>query len=271
MRISGNSMANYIGGKLTYSQGDSLASLLVLPGSDAAQQMTATSGRKCLELLEKFSPAGSLARTFTALLLGTTAWYSGRCYLIWKLKATKLQDMYRQLQVSTPRISETEYGSLLVMPPLGVRKLIPTPVALDGKSESLAGMLRKNETPENTSTLTAYVRHNWHRLVPTPVAMDATNATAKMRSSQVKKGSMHSVTLSRWVAMLPTPTARDWKGGRSLSGLQRAGRKPTNSLPDFINSDHGKTGQLNPRFVAEMMGFPIDWTELPFRSGEPNP
>jgi hypothetical protein len=30
----------------------------------------------------------------------------------------------------------------------------------------------------------------------------------------------------------------------------------------------GKSSQLNPRFVAEMMGFPPDWTELPFTNGE---
>jgi hypothetical protein len=30
----------------------------------------------------------------------------------------------------------------------------------------------------------------------------------------------------------------------------------------------GKTSQLNPLFVAEMMGFPTDWTILPFQSGE---
>ncbi len=29
----------------------------------------------------------------------------------------------------------------------------------------------------------------------------------------------------------------------------------------------GKSGQLNPRFVAEMMGFPPNWTELPFLPG----
>lgn len=32
----------------------------------------------------------------------------------------------------------------------------------------------------------------------------------------------------------------------------------------------GKTSQLNPRFVAEMMGFPANWTELPFLNGEQN-
>jgi hypothetical protein len=30
----------------------------------------------------------------------------------------------------------------------------------------------------------------------------------------------------------------------------------------------GKTSQLNPLFVAEMMGFPTDWTILPFQNGE---
>ena len=29
----------------------------------------------------------------------------------------------------------------------------------------------------------------------------------------------------------------------------------------------GKGSRLNPRYVAQMMGFPPDWTELPFRHG----
>jgi len=32
----------------------------------------------------------------------------------------------------------------------------------------------------------------------------------------------------------------------------------------------GKTFQLNPQYVCEMMGFPIDWTVLPFQNGETN-
>jgi hypothetical protein len=32
----------------------------------------------------------------------------------------------------------------------------------------------------------------------------------------------------------------------------------------------GKTSQLNPLFVLEMMGFPPNWTELPFLNGETN-
>jgi hypothetical protein len=42
-------------------------------------------------------------------------------------------------------------------------------------------------------------------------------------------------------------------------------------LPDTIKRITGTSSQLNPQFVAEMMGFPTDWTALPFQSGETNP
>ena len=35
-----------------------------------------------------------------------------------------------------------------------------------------------------------------------------------------------------------------------------------------MQNNSSKDSQLNPRFVAEMMGFPPNWTELPFQSGE---
>jgi len=33
----------------------------------------------------------------------------------------------------------------------------------------------------------------------------------------------------------------------------------------------GSGSQLNPLFVAEMMGFPPNWLELPFQSTDKNP
>lgn len=41
-----------------------------------------------------------------------------------------------------------------------------------------------------------------------------------------------------------------------------------------MQSDEYRAGagfRLNPRFVAEMMGFPVDWTALPFQVGAGNP
>ncbi len=40
------------------------------------------------------------------------------------------------------------------------------------------------------------------------------------------------------------------------------------SLTPLMNKMTGQSSQLNPRFVAEMMGFPPNWTELPFLNGE---
>jgi hypothetical protein len=163
------------------------------------------------------------------------------------------------------RISDTASGSLvttIAVSPKGQRKIIPTPTALDGTAPGLAKKLRKGENADNVSSLSAYVRLNWQRLIPTPTTMDANGATAKMKSSQVKRGSMHSITLCRWASMLPTPTASDhryrrksckWKGQDLVSQVQERS---------------GTTGQLNPRFVAEMMGFPPNWTELPFQNGK---
>lgn len=80
----------------------------------------------------------------------------------------------------------------------------------------------------------------------------------------------HGSLFSGVEGLLPTPATRDYKGGRSTEALQAAGRSETNSLPDYFHQT-GKTSQLNPRFVMEMMGFPPDWTELPFLNGETNP
>lgn len=41
-------------------------------------------------------------------------------------------------------------------------------------------------------------------------------------------------------------------------------------LGEHHSQNGGKTSQLNPLFVAEMMGFPPDWTVLPFQSGGRN-
>lgn len=71
--------------------------------------------------------------------------------------------------------------------------------------------------------------------------------------------------------MLPTPTERDYKGSASMESIQRRKRNHlTNNLSD-VYAQRGKTSQLNPRFVSEMMGFPVDWTVLPFLNGGKNP
>jgi hypothetical protein len=75
--------------------------------------------------------------------------------------------------------------------------------------------------------------------------------------------------------LLPTPRANQ-VNGCDLSSENLANRNKGN-LEESIakwatqNLPNGQHSQLNPQFVAEMMGFPTNWTELPFQSGETNP
>ena len=71
--------------------------------------------------------------------------------------------------------------------------------------------------------------------------------------------------------MLPTPTTRDWKGKQASEYKTDRGEETEfmmESLPGWAEKNTGKTSQLSPQFVLEMMGFPTDWTLLPFLSGE---
>lgn len=76
------------------------------------------------------------------------------------------------------------------------------------------------------------------------------------------KGEKKQTRLKDQVAMWPTATARDYKGGRTPETLAKAGRNETNSLPDAVNAQMGKTGSLNPQWVEWLMGYPEGWTDL---------
>jgi hypothetical protein len=144
--------------------------------------------------------------------------------------------------------------------------MLPTPTAGEhkhGKSEKYWDNRIHKGRQEDLSMML------YKGMLPTPTAMDSTNATATMKSTQVKEGSMHSVTLARAMTMgiLPTPTASDQYSGTPL--LSENYPRETD-LKHYVSQQIGKTSQLNPRFVAEMMGFPPNWTELPFLNGEQN-
>ena len=73
--------------------------------------------------------------------------------------------------------------------------------------------------------------------------------------------------------MMPTPSARDWKGCTNPGVKKVNGNVYGETLPDTVKKVTGSTSQLNPLFVEEMMGFPLMWTALPFlsQSGDKNP
>jgi hypothetical protein len=116
-------------------------------------------------------------------------------------------------------------------------------------------------------------------LLPTPNSRDYKDAQTPEKYQARKelwaeKGVNLQLTLPQLIKnqMLPTPTASDKNAGRR-GNAPREGHNPmTNSLKDAINYQEqtSKCSQLAPQFVMEMMGFPTDWTLLPFLNGETN-
>ncbi len=253
-------------------------------GKEKARKTTATSGPKCSELFDLFDPVGSWGRTFSELLIGRKDWFSNRCVLTWKRKDTRCNRSLYQLVASMPRTGGIEHGLS--------QGLWKTPVASDAADRNFyvnsrgepqlsaqaqlgfpasgkqwKGMLPTVQT-QGLKVCDGNGKTQFYpvELLPTPSAAEATNYTRIYNPASQMGRSLTALAVN---GMLPTPTARDFKGARTKEALEKSGRSNKNNLPDQF-ARTGKTSRLNPRFVAEMMGFPTDWTELPSRNGEKN-
>ena len=245
----------------TYLPEASHASLTALPENDLEKKMTATSGRKCLEQLEKFNRVGLWAKTLADLLIGMEGWYSTRCKLTWKLRGTKSGRMYFQLVPSTLPTEGIGFG------------LLPTPTTQEPTSEcELTETGRRKATVGTSSHGLNLGRMAGMSMLPTPTAVQrdhpervkrliATGAKTMMSRNNGENRPNSILDAIMFLGMLPTPTADDNPakntGKRNQDGLQKRAFQTT-----------GKTGQLNPLFVAEMMGFPPNYLELPFLNTE---
>jgi hypothetical protein len=127
-------------------------------------------------------------------------------------------------------------------------------------------------------------------MLPTPMASDATTGaiigkndifveTKGLPRKINQNGTDGSVGLGRLVQMLPTPNAFDWNTAQRVDKYEERKKiqaekginlhYPLKQLAMDVNPT-GTTSQLSPQFVMEMMGFPTDWTLLPFLNGETN-
>lgn len=145
-------------------------------------------------------------------------------------------------------------------------RLLPTPNAREADKYSK----KYNPNSQMGTALTAMAMNG---MLPTPTARSYKNGS-KPEDGRTKRKIEQGWTMElndlAACGMLPTPTTNDYKGASTLEALEKRRRNPaTNSLADRF-SQTGKTSQLNPLFVAEMMGFPPDWTVLPFQSGGRN-
>lgn len=267
METSQKQISLFTEDKLMSSQGGSRASHSALPEKEREQKITATSGRKCLEQFGRFNRYGSWAKTFLDLLIGQGDWYSSKCRLTWKMKGTKSHRIYFQLVAKTHRTNGKEFG------------LLPTP-----RVSEIEGAAVKNVELNNGSfSRTNKQGVRWgvklkdviaSGLLPTPEANNFKNGH-KTISHRIERKMEQGWTIGlndrATLGLLPTPTTRDTKGANGEKHMSNGtGRKHLDQLPNALKFQHGITGQLNPLFVAEMMGFPVDWTVLPFLNGETN-
>ncbi len=199
----------------------------------------------------------------------------------WKVQAITPSCLCMKLRLSARRTAAPASPSSPTEP-----QLWATPNTMDHLPQrSPEALIRQATTTRKGRTRPANLREQvcpeTVQMWPTPTAADS--YTDRLKSSQQKAGSMHSVNLSSAVKMWPTPTSRDYKDGSAaacrnvpVNGLlgravhqDRLLTTPTAS--DAVGTHGGGNsrslrtdagGQLNPTWVEWLMGFPIGFTEL---------
>ena len=86
----------------------------------------------------------------------------------------------------------------------------------------------------------------------------------KEKHGNVPQSLGNSIVEQIRMGMLPTPTANDSKNGFTPSQIEGRVDNMHKAISEGRAGDItiGKDSRLNPRFVEEMMGFPIGWTDL---------
>ncbi len=199
----------------------------------------------------------------------------------WKVQAITPSCLCMKLRLSARRTAAPASPSSPTEP-----QLWATPNTMDHLPQrSPEALIRQATTTRKGRTRPANLREQvcpeTVQMWPTPTAADS--YTDRLKSSQQKAGSMHSVNLSSAVKMWPTPTSRDYKDGSAaacrnvpVNGLlgravhqDRLLTTPTAS--DAVGTHGGGNsrslrtdagGQLNPTWVEWLMGYPEGWTEL---------
>ena len=127
-----------------------------------------------------------------------------------------------------------------------------------------------------------YLQVHWEPVIkevdggalPTPTTMDhlpPRSMRSMMKQTQVhRKGRTKLANLREAVnpktvelfdhlrGMLPTPTARDYKGRSSVKWNEDYGQR---NIPDVLTQT-GDSMSVSPYFLEEVMGYPLGWTEL---------
>nr|DAY13817.1 MAG TPA: hypothetical protein [Caudoviricetes sp.] len=255
------------------SQEDFHVSRSALQEKERERKTTVISGQKCYEQYGKYSPLGSLVK----MLLVSSRWFSPARRLKWDVQT-----------ICSKRISYTERSSNSQSMPS-----VKTLNVQDIQSNRLLFRLVPSERPTGETGCGLL-----QDLMPTPIASDAQGGVVKLtKGRSARNGKVFSATLKDLAAskMLPTPQTQGLKvcnkdgkteflnldllltpsasdglrAGMSMESLKSHKKKyaeQSNLAEQIAHKTGGGTSQLNPLFVAEMMGYPLEWLTLPFLS-----
>lgn len=248
------------------------ASPFPLPAGERVRRTAATSGLTCSVPFTRSGPVGLLVRT----LVASSRWYSPARRLTWDVSPL-CSERISLYTVSGRNTSSRPSAVILSVKDIPssrclfrlvpsvprtkgtVSGLLPTPIASDFKVRG-PGSQQKG-LPESIREM----------LLPTPTATEIHHWQRVERWKRQGRTSMHETEdgeknpngLTDFLdfhGLLPT-----------LEHIGRKGKNPRQGgLPDFF-AQTGRSFQLNPLFVAEMMGFPTSWTVLPFLPGGSSP
>ena len=248
------------------------ASPFPLPAGERVRRTAVTSGLTCSVLFTRSGPVGLLVRT----LVASSRWYSPARRLTWDVNPL-CSERISLYTVSGRNTSSRPSAVILSVKDIPssrclfrlvpsvprtegtVSGLLPTPIASDFKvrgpgsqQKGLPEIIREMLLPTPTATEI----HHWQRV-------ERWKRQGRTSMHETEDGEKNPNGLTDFLdfhGLLPT-----------LEHIGRKGKNPRQGgLPDFF-AQTGRSFQLNPLFVAEMMGFPTSWTVLPFLPGGSSP
>ena len=248
------------------------ASPFPLPAGERVRKTAVTSGLTCSVPFTRSGPVGLLVRT----LVASSRWYSPARRLTWDVSPLCSERISLYTASGRNTSSRPSVGILSVkdipssrclfrlVPSVPrtegtVSGLLPTPIASDFKvrgpgsqQKGLPEIIREMLLPTPTATEI----HHWQRV-------ERWKRQGRTSMHETEDGEKNPNGLTDFLdfhGLLPT-----------LEHIGRKGKNPRQGgLPDSF-AQTGRSFQLNPLFVAEMMGFPTSWTVLPFLPGGSSP
>ena len=248
--MSQKNLLEYISQPLSVE--DSPASRSVVPENKKEKQMTDTCGQKCCGLSESLNPDGlwgRMSRELLKLLSMTSS-------IALKRKDTPRKHTVIQFRLSVPVINGNES---LLLPTITTQEVEHPEMEIsetgrrinknwkDSHSIGLADRITMLRTPGMKEPGVLVTR-----------LQTKTGEPAKIgeRAYDKQTGRLAQVGLTQQIAMLPTCTARDYKGGTKEKVAQGNPKR----ILDCEMQVHGL--KLQPAFAEWMMGFPEGWTAL---------